>query len=89
MKKIPCSGRRACYTPDMENPISQLREHLGITQTELAKQLGYTPSRVSQVELGRWTASAAFTSRLWKRHGKALEWLDISPLMVLNWKRPV
>lgn len=38
--------------PPEDHPIKLLRQHLGITQTELAEKIGSSQNRVSEVENG-------------------------------------
>ena len=72
----------------MNSPVLKLRDHLGLSQTEMAEYLGYTSARISQIETGAFPPGAQFVSALWKKYRKPLEKLKISPLDVLNWKRP-
>ena len=72
----------------MKNPVLTLRTHLDLSQLEMAEQLGFAPSRICQIETGVAPAGARFVSKLWKTYPGQLKRLKISPLDVVNWKRP-
>ncbi|MDA8020474.1 MAG: helix-turn-helix domain-containing protein [Thermoanaerobaculia bacterium] len=56
--------------------IKEVREQVGLTQSELGKILGVSQSRISQVERGRTGSSAEYRLRVaslldWLRRGRS------------------
>ena len=62
---------------DIGNRIADVRETLGLTQTDLAKKLKTTQSAVARIESGRQNVSADMIKRIGKALGKNL--ITLSP----------
>jgi transcriptional regulator with XRE-family HTH domain len=71
----------------MEHPILTLRNYLDLTQADLAGGLDCTPGRISQIENGSAPIGGRLLSKLYKRYGRDLKRLKISPLAVLDGPR--
>ncbi|HUW31092.1 MAG TPA: hypothetical protein VM223_05720 [Planctomycetota bacterium] len=62
----------------MMTPIEKLLHTLGITQTELAQQLGVSRNHISAAAGRKWRLGPDLVDRLFKLHGKELRKAGIS-----------
>lgn len=59
----------------LKHPISLLREHLGLTQKDIAKLLGKSVSIVQKIELTKKPVSREIAEQLAIKTGVSLEWI--------------
>ncbi len=61
-----------------------LREDLGVSQREMADQLGVTRVRISQIEGGDGALSRERLAAVWERHGRRLRRMGYTVESVLT-----
>lgn len=62
----------------MRNWLLELREDLGLDQTQMAEELGVSRGRVGQIETQGGTLANERVLDLWRRHGRRLKRLGYS-----------
>jgi putative transcriptional regulator len=57
----------------MVNRVRQLREHKGLTQGELASEMGVSRQTINSIEVGRYVPSLLLALRLARYFGQTVE----------------